>query len=173
MYICWNCGSAFEEGEIKWAIEPHGEWTGCCPHCGANDVEEAKFCHICGKPFCEDDLTYGFCDECLHEALTFDTFMEYGLYGFKHDQFSLLEGFVFWCLYHLGEEYWPKATSIELREELIQKYVEKIKGATGWDKDYYQSDLEDFMKSEMSDFASWLEWKGVKKCTKEATEPNA
>lgn len=70
MYICEECGQAFEEPkktvfrgmkEYGVAIEPdETEYT--CPHCGSEYYEEARVCPMCGEYYAGSEDV---CDECM------------------------------------------------------------------------------------------------------------
>lgn len=68
MYKCLDCGDFFEEPDTRDIVNPSEYWgrpvneylqAEVCPHCGSEDIEEAKECIICGSPS-EDD----FCKDC-------------------------------------------------------------------------------------------------------------
>lgn len=74
MYICRDCGQAYEEDEMLIDDSPVGEYLGetvyeeigSCPHCGGGGFEEATECE-CGNPKRYlDDL----CDGCKEDAVT-------------------------------------------------------------------------------------------------------
>ena len=54
-YICENCGEVFDEDEIKevYTMEGEGVMRGPlydhdeCPHCGSEDISEARECIAC------------------------------------------------------------------------------------------------------------------------------
>lgn len=83
MYICETCHAVFDEpGTEK---EKHDELDGSpcelfyvCPVCGGTGYEEAAQCEMCGEWKFGDELTEGhYCDDCLKEAITFDSFREF------------------------------------------------------------------------------------------------
>lgn len=82
MYKCVDCGHIFDEGEQAVNREWHDEIPGgfhedfaVCPICGG-DFEETMPCKKCGGAFLEDELIGSYyCEDCLKEALTFDSFL--------------------------------------------------------------------------------------------------
>ena len=77
--ICTECKNIFDYGEEKRWTEPHGEPLSGCPVCGGAYVEAEK-CRFCFGEFLEDDLTNGYCDDCLRENITYDNFWLYITY---------------------------------------------------------------------------------------------
>ena len=82
MYRCENCGNLFEEGKQAVWEETHGldsppyeKWSGC-PVC-KGDYEEVYQCKECGDWHSDDDLYAGWCEKCLRETISYDTFFEY------------------------------------------------------------------------------------------------
>ena len=81
--ICTDCGYVFDYEDCTVVKEHHGfddgfyETFSCCPNCGG-DFEDAVECHECGEAFTEGEI-YGdkWCEKCLREAITYDTFFEY------------------------------------------------------------------------------------------------
>lgn len=82
MYKCYDCGHIFEDGEQRVVKEDHGlpggfyERFSQCPVCGG-DYDEAHYCADCGKPFLEDELFSGRCEDCLDSAIDYDTAINY------------------------------------------------------------------------------------------------
>ncbi len=83
--ICVSCGNIFDECEAAVDFEYHSEVPGGayerftkCPCCGSDEIEESRACKKCGGAFLPDSL-FGsyYCEECLKEALTFDSFLEF------------------------------------------------------------------------------------------------
>ena len=79
MYRCCECGNLFEEGEQAVWEERHGldsppyeKWSGC-PVC-KGDYEEVHQCKECGDWHTDDELYDGWCEKCLRESITYDTF---------------------------------------------------------------------------------------------------
>lgn len=58
-FVCQSCGGTFDTPKI--AFEPHPELEDkmpeccyVCPFCGENEIEEARFCGLCGEPVIGD-----------------------------------------------------------------------------------------------------------------------
>ena len=54
MYKCLRCGNVFDSPLERWEDvgargAPYIEHYCICPDCGADDIETAVECHICGK----------------------------------------------------------------------------------------------------------------------------
>ena len=82
-YICWHCGTAFDDETAGEEINIHKEvhpWFVerfiACPACGSTRYEDAVKCRHCKRPFRLADLRGGwYCDECLAEIT--DTYHEH------------------------------------------------------------------------------------------------
>lgn len=74
---CFNCGAIFDAEDIIRIREGSGEVRRGCPVCGADDMDETEPCRICGAEFTEEDLAYGFCLECLWNAIDYETALAY------------------------------------------------------------------------------------------------
>ena len=166
MKICWNCKHTFEPEEIRWATEPHGERIACCPNCGDIDIEEAHYCKICGKPFCEDDLYYGICDECRNEKIRYDTFREFALDGAKERDCSLLEEFLYEYEFNFSYSDVPSESHAELRKLLVgyyDKMVADIEYNNRRILDYEDKLLMPMIKQYLKDYAyEWFDWLNTK-----------
>ena len=132
MYKCENCGHLFEEGEQAVWEERHGldtppyEKFSGCPICKSG-YEEVHQCKECGEWYTEDELYDGWCEKCLRETITYDTFFEY-CEANKGEQY--LDIFVMSEL--LGGMDCPKNVSYEFHELMVDTYkarVEAIKAA--------------------------------------------
>ena len=116
-YECHNCGKKFEQPDI--VQERHGlgyppyEDVTVCPYCHGY-FEEMQKCEICGEYFCEDEIEYGVCHECVEKNLTVDNCYRWGedckekieINGFLRAVYSdtnierlLLKNFKETCLY--------------------------------------------------------------------------
>lgn len=77
MFKCENCGSVFENPEIKkgylceCGMQSIYESIGVCPNCSCDEYHEAKKCSVCGEYFSETELFGGTCQQCIDEY-TFD-----------------------------------------------------------------------------------------------------
>ena len=78
-YYCNDCGSVFQENEIRvvtgedrhWWLDdcPVERWTELhCPECDSEDIDEAEYCDYCGDAFRPEDLTDGICQACLEKG---------------------------------------------------------------------------------------------------------
>ena len=71
-FKCVSCGHIFEDGEQAEWEEKHGldtppyENFSGCPLC-RGEYEETVKCKCCGADFLEEELTSGFCDDCVGE----------------------------------------------------------------------------------------------------------
>lgn len=60
MSHCIECGQFIEDYYDHYRyIEPHGEEVIACPHCGSVNLENARYCDLCGAPSVEF-----YCPEC-------------------------------------------------------------------------------------------------------------
>lgn len=169
MYICNDCGATFEYNEIHWVTEGYGERFAYCPCCNYGDFEEAKYCKVCGEPFCEDDLTEGYCLDCLNNKLTFDVFKDFALDGCRDTEVSIFEEFMFQYCYGLEYEEHPRGSSVELKDLLIKDYIDRSKS----NKDFVLLDnIRIFMNGYIQEFAEYLTTKEVKGCTNQKGEQN-
>lgn len=69
MLICYNCGETFDEWEIKYEKEPHGEIRGHCPNCLDDQIGEAEECARCGKYYPPSRMAGAYCEECRADLL--------------------------------------------------------------------------------------------------------
>ena len=72
-YICENCGEVFDEDEIKAVYYDEGEGVmrgplydhDECPHCGSEDISEARECIACCGYFSGyDPSSLDYCESC-------------------------------------------------------------------------------------------------------------
>lgn len=89
--ICVECGNIFDECEVAVDLEYHDEVPGGayerfmkCPCCGSDEIEESARCKKCKGEFLPGEL-FGsyYCEDCLKEALTFDSFLDFATTGVK------------------------------------------------------------------------------------------
>jgi hypothetical protein len=80
MYICFDCHREFDEPDMKYGFGGYPEEpTWHCPYCDSMDFDEADECAECGAVKFVDNLTYGYCEDCLKEAASdARTAYEYG-----------------------------------------------------------------------------------------------
>ena len=69
MLICYNCGTIFDESDIKYEAEPHGEYRGHCPCCLDEHFGEAEWCSHCNDYFFPHQMAGKFCGECKSDLL--------------------------------------------------------------------------------------------------------
>lgn len=69
MLICHNCGMVFDELDMQWQIEPHGERRGVCPNCHDDQIGEAEWCPRCGEHYPPSKMSGRRCDECKSDML--------------------------------------------------------------------------------------------------------
>ena len=72
MYLCRDCYCSFDEPDKASDYVPYGEGYAdlkycICPNCGSAEITEAAECEECGEAFPLDELTEGFCPDCLNE----------------------------------------------------------------------------------------------------------
>ena len=128
MYRCCECGHLFEEGEQAVWYENQGECHGVtamerfsgCPLCHG-DYEEVYQCKECGDWHTEDELYGGWCENCLRESITYDTFFEY-CEANKDEQY--LDTFVMCEI--LNCEYVPTISSYEFHDLMVRVYKDRV-----------------------------------------------
>ena len=77
MLVCTHCGELYNESDLKYVRESHGE-VHCdynC-HCGG-ELIQAHQCSVCGEYFDNTEL-HGVCEECLEEYETVGMALEIG-----------------------------------------------------------------------------------------------
>ena len=163
MKICWNCKHTFETEEIRWATEPHGELIASCPNCGDADIEEAQYCKICGKPFCDDDLDEGICTECSENAVNYSSFREFALEDVSETECSLLEEFLYEYVFNIDYYEIPSGSHPELRALLIGYYdrmvadIESSKQlAPGYEDMHLLPMIREYLKSFRIEWREWV-----------------
>ena len=131
---CTDCGYVFDFEDRTVVKESHGfddgfyETFSCCPNCGG-DFEDAADCCECGETFTENELYDGWCEKCLRETITYDTFFEY-CEANKDEQY--LDTFVMCDLLNCDEN--PKHPSFEFHQLMIKCYKESAESVTSWEK---------------------------------------
>ena len=78
---CCNCYHTFSSDDVVYQNESHGETVACCPSCGVSDMESTSACRICCDDFTEDEIMFGFCLDCLWEAIDYDISLKYMMQG--------------------------------------------------------------------------------------------
>ena len=133
---CTDCGYVFDYEDRTVVKESHGfddgfyETFSCCPNCGG-DFEDAADCCECGETFTENELCDGWCEKCLRETITYDTFFEY-CEANKDEQY--LDIFVMSEL--LGGMDCPKWISVEFHQLIIEEYKKRVE----WSKEHKEID---------------------------------
>ena len=163
MYKCSNCGEVFEEpNSIK---EDWGETFSVCPYCNG-DYDEVKQCDHCDEWHTEDELYYGWCEKCLRETITYDTFFEY-CESNKDEQY--LDIFVMSEFLNMDM---PKHSSDEFHRVMVKIYKGKVKSVTDWEKMTGRKSVDDFLPACIrfimdddgsigrENYADWLNKKG-------------
>lgn len=127
--------------------EPHGEHLPWCPEC-KGVLEEAKQCERCGEWFLEDELENGYCDKCLEETITLDTFLYYAV----SDDDTILEDFMMQWVFGYDFRECPKEVHRNFRDALVREYE--------WfrqkDADWLMNRVREFMKDYKYEYADYL-----------------
>ena len=137
-YECHVCGKKFENPDF--IEEKHGldsppyEKTAVCPYCHGY-FENMQKCEICGEYFCEDEIEWGVCNDCVEKNLTVDNCYRWGkdckekfeINGFLRAVYSdndierlLLKNFVEMCLH-------PKLVCRSFMDTDYSWFADKIK----------------------------------------------
>ena len=173
---CIDCGYVFDYEDRTVVKESHGfddgfwETFSCCPNCGG-DFEDAVECHECGEAFTEDEI-YGdkWCEKCLREAITYDTFFEYCEANKEH---RYLDIFVMSEL--LGGMDCPDNVSYDFHRLMIDEYKRKVKFINDYEKAFGKPSLHNFLDACIrfimdddgsigrENFADWLNKREEKK----------
>lgn len=160
MVICSCCGRFYDDGDSARVPEYHPEvdateYFSACPYCGSMEADEAAFCKECGEWYEVGMVEGNRCIHCLKEKLSADTFIEFAFSTLKYtDTVTYLEDFIFNEYFNLIE-YPGGASSLELREWLLELY-NRVKH----DKDFSEK-LYEFMDSNdlWYEFDEWLDTK--------------
>lgn len=153
---CNNCRQFFSDYEIVTKKGELGEPLACCPFCGVDDLSDTVTCKGCGEDFLEDDLSSGFCIDCLWDSIDYDITLAY-----LKDEGLLAEfivGFIF------GADV-PKRSSLSFDnflEETFKRMVANDK-LLGWHefldkcRDFCIPKKDNGFCSESNDFAEWYD----------------
>lgn len=154
MLICESCGEIFDESAFKTDYEPHGEPIGVCPMCGSSFLKDAKFCRECHEQYDEDDLTCGWCDDCIQEKITLASFLEFGLSECDDEEPSIFEQFMYEQWLGMESADAPSASTARMKEMFVREY----KYAKKWEETRLLTMVECFVINEYkTEFAEWLE----------------
>ena len=162
MYRCCECGNLFEEGEQAVWEETHGldsppyeTWSGC-PVC-KGDYEEVYQCKKCGDWHSKDELYDGWCEKCLRETISYETFFEYCE---ANNEDNYLDTFVMCCLLNCDEV--PKYPSLDFHYLMIETYKRRVadakllKGPFDFLADCVRFIMDDDGYSGRESYAYWL-----------------
>lgn len=144
---CTDCGYVFDSEDAANVRQKHwagGEYIGSesfvgCPRCGGN-FEDAVSCCKCGEGFTKDELSDGWCNECLRETINYESFFEY-CEANKDEQY--LDIFVMSEL--LGGMDCPKNVSDEFHKLMIEEYKRKVKFINDYEKAFGKPSLHNFL----------------------------
>ena len=168
---CTDCGYVFDFEDAGGVKENHwldGEYLGSetflvCPNCGG-DFEDASDCCKCGEAFTENELYSGWCEKCLRETISYDTFFEY-CEANKDKQY--LDIFVMSEL--LGGMDCPKWISYDFHQLMVDTYKERVqwaKQSKAVDENFLVSCIRFIMDDDGSigreNYADWLNKREVK-----------
>lgn len=160
-FKCLECGHIFEDGEEARWTEAHGEQFSGCPLC-RGEYEETKPCKHCGSEKLDDELYEGWCEDCLREQITYDTFFDYCE---ANNDDHYLDIFVMSDL--LGGMDCPKWISWDFHQLMIDTYKRRVANAKLLPVDDFLPDCIRFIMDDdgsigRDNFADWLNGKGVK-----------
>ncbi len=150
MLKCNYCGSIIEDDELRIHREYMGECHGTPAYdtfqdncsCGG-DYEEARQCNGCGEWFLDDELTNGYCQDCLEEEMTYENAIKCGS---ENEESVAINGFLASCF-----------DSSEI-EEILLKTLNETKELMPSSVDEY---VKTYCKDDLYYFAEWLEEQDV------------
>ena len=166
MYRCLECKNLFEEGEQAVWEERHGldsppyEKFSGCPVCKGG-YEEVHQCKGCGDWHSEDELYDGWCEKCLRESISYETFFEY-CEANKDENY--LDAFVMCYLLDCDEV--PKHPSWDFHQLMVETYrhavleAKRLKGSFDFLPNCVEFALYDDGASGREKYAEWLNEKG-------------
>lgn len=140
MLKCNYCGKVVDEDELgvcsEGVFNNYGEYMGSKYYqaecsCGGEFVE-ADECELCGEWFLDDELTNGFCDDCLESEMTFE----------NAEKFGAEEN----CLNYFYE----CVLGIDKINEILGKYLREYNVASD------ETKATSFCKEDKYAFAEWL-----------------
>lgn len=165
---CLVCGHLFEDGEQAVWEERHGldappyERFNGCPVC-RGDYDETKPCVSCGSEYTDSELYEGWCEKCLREKITYDSFFEY-----CKDSQNEHDIDVFVMGYLLGGMYCPSNVSSEFHQLMAETYKRRVADAkllgeqlSGFLPDCICFIMDDDGSIGRDNFADWLNERGV------------
>lgn len=164
---CLECGCVFEDGEQAVWEERHGldnppyeKFSGCPICCG--DYVETKPCANCENEYTEDELYEGWCEECLREQITYESFLGY-CEANKDEHY--LDAFVMSEL--LGGMDCPRWISYDFHQLMVDTYMRRVEKAKLYPlEDFLESCIRFVMEDDGSvgrdNFANWLNRREVK-----------
>lgn len=163
MFKCANCGHIFDDGEAKVTREYHDEIPGgfyeeftSCPVCGG-DYEETYHCEKCGGEFLWSELRGAYyCEDCLKDALTVDSFLEFAKYADGNSgesEVHTVEHFMMVWVYGVSDKSFSRSSK-EFRELMTEKFNQKAETEKGDFLKQIWMYLEDYKQLDI--FAEWL-----------------
>lgn len=167
---CFNCGHIFDEceGEVRGADY---ERFMVCPCCGSDEIEESIRCDKCGGEFLKDELIAGlYCEECLKDALTFDSFREFAEEcdeGMNDSDVHMIEHFMMVWMYGVDDVDFT-GSSREFRELMTEEFNKSVeaheRAAKFGDDDGFLDHIRHYIEDYnlRDDFAEYLYAKEVK-----------
>ena len=133
MWICNDCGAVFENPDEYYEHDTgyHGM---DCPHCGSDDIDEAKRCAECDECVNEEKLVNGLCAACIEKhAADYETVKAYG--GDRKEAVEINRLFA-WAF-----------TPAEI-EEILERELKNSGNA--------EKDAHTFATDDTDDFTNWL-----------------
>ena len=177
--ICVECGNIFDECEAAVDLEYHSEVPGGayerfmkCPCCGSDEIEESSRCKNCKGEFLPDEL-FGsyYCKDCLKEALTFDSFLDFAKDADKNLgelQLHTVEHFMLVWIYGVSDNA-ISGSSKEFRALMMAEFKNAAeahnRAAKFGTDDKFLEQIWQYMEDYkiLDDFAEWLYDKEVRK----------
>ena len=169
MFKCVNCGHIFEEGEQAVKSDRHGfrygpaEEYSACPLCGCTDLDRTVRCRKCGGEYLEEEMHGSICDECVTDAINYDSFLEFATSNARDsDDSDVLEDFIFKMIFHVKT---PSLSSYDLKQECREIYQRRVATEKLLRSNDLVGNIRDYMSSWAirDDFADWLEEKEANK----------
>ena len=134
MWICNDCGAVFENPREYYELDT-GYHGADCPHCGSDDIDEAKRCAECDEWVNENTIVNGLCPACIvKHANDYETVKAYGA---DRKEAVEINGFLTW------------AYSPEEIEEVLYRDLRKTETL----KTIY---AKMFATDDTDDFTNWL-----------------
>ena len=135
MFKCCDCGHMFKDGERKTILTDYGVHDGfydtvaVCPVCNGS-FEEVFQCKKCGEWLCENEIHEGWCEDCLKEQITYQSFFDY-CEANRHENY--LDIFV---MDEFLDMDMPKKSSVEFHALMIDFYKKQVANVE-WEQSVY------------------------------------